>query len=350
MIRNSGFRLARSLAARGVPTASNLTAASATTTTTSTLQSTWNTTTANTILPNQHHQQQQQSRFVSSMFCRQCEQTQDHKACTTEAGVCGKTAETSASQDGLLHVIKQVSQACVQARESGSSVAPEVLQKANVWTLQAAFSTMTNVNFSESRIYDYAVEGQALLQELGADASTYGLALPLTSVKDFEVASAAVSVPNRAKDMGHEDCFSLNEIGTYGLKGACAYAMHVHQLRKDIDPNSTLDEDIFVKIHQIFAKLASNEADLEGLLQTALDVGGLNGQVLAALDGAHAELLGVPEPTQVNMTATKGKCILVSGHDMVDLYHLLKQTEGTGINVYTHGESTYHESYTMHSC
>jgi hydroxylamine reductase len=127
--------------------------------------------------------------------------------------------------------------------------------------------------------------------------------------------------------MGNDDCFSLNEIGTYGLKGVCAYASHAYQLL------GTFDADVMKDIHSVFAKLASNEADMEGLLANALKVGEINARVLAMLDSAHAEKLGAPEPTQVRMTAVKGKAILVSGHDMVDLEELLKQTEGKGVNV-----------------
>ena len=131
--------------------------------------------------------------------------------------------------------------------------------------------------------------------------------------------------------MGNEDCFSLVEIGTYGTKGVCAYAAHCHQL-------GYMSEEIMSGIHEVFAKLASSEPDMNGLLANVLRVGELNGKVLQMLDEAHAARFGVPEPTPVKVTATAGKCILVSGHDMADLEELLKQTEGKGVNVYTHGE------------
>lgn len=99
-----------------------------------------------------------------------------------------------------------------------------------------------------------------------------------------------------------------------------------------------MNEEVMAGLHEVFAKLASNEADMNGLLANVLRVGELNGKVLAMLDDAHASHFGVPEPTQVKVTATEGKAILVSGHDLKDLEALLIQTEGTGINVYTHGE------------
>lgn len=131
--------------------------------------------------------------------------------------------------------------------------------------------------------------------------------------------------------MGNEDCFSLTEIATYGARGACAYAAHCYQMGK-------MDDSVMKDIHQVFCKLASDEPDMEGLLANALKVGDINGRILAMLDDAHATNFGVPEPTPVKMTATEGKAVLVSGHDLVDLEALLKQTEGTGVNVYTHGE------------
>jgi hydroxylamine reductase len=139
------------------------------------------------------------------------------------------------------------------------------------------------------------------------------------------------SIPVRQAAMNHVDAFSLNEIATYGLKGLCAYAMHCHQL-------GVMDEDVMTNVHEIFRKLASEEPDMEGLLATVMKVGETNATVLKNLDEAHASTLGEPEPSPVRMTAVEGKCILVSGHDMADLYELLKQTEGKGINVYTHGE------------
>lgn len=106
-----------------------------------------------------------------------------------------------------------------------------------------------------------------------------------------------------------------------------------------------MDEDVMAGLHEVFAKLASNEADMNGLLANTLRVGELNAKVLAMLDEAHASSFGVPEPTQVKVTATEGKAILVSGHDLKDLEELLKQTEGTGVNVYTHGEMLPAHSY-----
>ncbi len=283
------------------------------------------------------------------MFCRQCEQTQDHSACIT-VGVCGKTAENATLQDALVHVIKSVSLWCVAAREAGlDSIA--ALDEANLWTLEATFSTLTNVNFSEERIAEYIRHGLAIKDKLrealkGKESlvrepavANLDLSSKISSVEDLETFGQTVSIPIRQAQMGNDDCFSLNEIGTYGLKGTCAYAAHAYQLTEK------LDKDVMKDIHEAWAKLASTEPDMGGLLENALKVGAINAKVMGMLDGAHAERLGTPEPTQVLKTATEGKCILISGHDMVDLEALLKQTEGAGVNVYTHGEMLPAHSY-----
>jgi hydroxylamine reductase len=270
----------------------------------------------------------------SVMFCRQCEQTKDNYACTS-LGVCGKTPETAMIQDALIQVVKAVSIWAVAARKAGVEVPPAV----NEWTIKAAFSTMTNVNFSEDRIADYIHEGMALKDQLSQLVPIHPsgpvadlILAPELTADDLEEFGQSVSVPSRQQQMGDDDCFSLNEIGTYGLKGLCAYASHVWQIY------GTVGEDIMAGIHEIWAKLASSEADMDGLLANAIRVGEVNAAVLALLDAAHADTYGKPEPTEVRMSAVKGKAILVSGHDMADLKALLEQTEGTGINVYTHGE------------
>jgi len=271
-----------------------------------------------------------------AMLCRQCEQTADHKGCTS-LGICGKTPETSTAQDGLIEVIKSVSAWCVAARAAG--VEASDLKDANGWTLSAAFSTLTNVNFSEGRIAEYTHQGIKIRKDLeqmvrnkgGLPPSEAVASLSLSQHDDLEQFGYSVSILKRQKAMGDVDCFSLNEIGTYGLKGACAYAAHCAQL-------GFMDESIMASIHEVWTKLASSEPDMNGLLQNALSEGAINAQVLALLDKAHSTSFGEPTPTKVRMTAVQGKAILVSGHDMGDLHALLQQTEGTGINVYTHGE------------
>jgi hydroxylamine reductase len=284
------------------------------------------------------------TRLVASsptdMFCRQCEQTSNHKACVT-VGVCGKTNETSAVQDALVAIIKSVSHYVVAA--SSNLNAAKVVQEANKWTLQATFSTLTNVNFSTERIVEYCLQGERLKNELKKfvdDDSSIPKTLDLSnaSIEQVEEYGFAVSIPQRASITNNEDAFSLNEIATYGLKGTCAYAMHAYQLLIPLSKTSELDE-VMNDIQQMWAKLDDDtNADIDGLFQAVLKVGEINTRVMALLDQCHIDSFGIPEPTQIPITAVEGKCILVSGHDLIDLYELLKQTEGTGINVYTHGE------------
>jgi len=249
-------------------------------------------------------------------------------------------------QDVLMHTVKSLSLWAVQAREAGASA--DEMKEANSWTLSSVFSTLTNVNFDESRIEEYIKEGMAIKRDLeeivrakggvAPDGDVARLDLSKMSTDELEDFGYTVSIPELQKAMGNDDCYSLVEIATYGAKGACAYAAHCRQL-------GYMDEDVMAGIHDVFAKGASNEQDMEGLLANALRVGELNGKILEMLDTAHAASFGTPEPTQVKVTATKGKCILVSGHDLLDLETLLKQTEGTGVNVYTHGEMLPAHSY-----
>jgi len=275
------------------------------------------------------------------MLCRQCEQTAENKGCTTQ-GVCGKTSETSALQDALLDSLKSLSLWCVAARQHGLNESE--LQEANVVTLKAAFATLTNVNFSSSRIADYIrqVEGikthlKQQVQQAGPVAKTEALMdLDLhdkTDVELEEYGHTHSGLTVRAAQMGHEDAFSLNEIATYGLKGLCAYATHVSQLE-----DGQTDPAVMTAVHEILAKLASTDADMDGLLATVMRVGQVNATVLQQLDAAHAHKLGDPTPTAVRTSAVQGQAILISGHDMQDLHHLLQATKGTGVNVYTHGE------------
>jgi len=166
---------------------------------------------------------------ATDMFCRQCEQTQNNVGCTT-TGVCGKTSETAAVQDTLVEQVKAVSVWAVAARQAGISV-PEVI---NAWTLQAAFSTLTNVNFSQDRICEYIRQGvqhqQTLQRMVGTktipDKGVLVASVNLSGMSDaeFETFGHSVGILKRQERMANPDCFSLNEIGTYGLKGR--YQIH----------------------------------------------------------------------------------------------------------------------------
>ena len=287
-----------------------------------------------TVLPASYPAVQQAVRHLSSaavplkvekrsplMFCRQCEQTSNNVGCS-RIGVCGKSPQTSNTQDALIEVIKFVSSWCVAARKAGAT--PQDLREASIWTLRATFSTLTNVNFDKNIIADYVREGlrikKELLESLVQDPNaTYFYILngdtqyldrdlhETASLRDIEAFGKKVGVLKRKERMKNDDAFSLNEIATYGLKGVCAYASHINQMGR-VD-----DENVMAPIHEIWAKLSSNETNVEEMLSTALRVGEVNAKALKLLDNTHAEKFGTPEPTRVKVTAVKGKAILVSG-------------------------------------
>jgi hydroxylamine reductase len=279
------------------------------------------------------------------MFCRQCEQAKDGVGCTS-VGICGKSPETSAVQDTLVHVIKSVSTYCVAARRA--DLAGD-LEEANKWTLQATFSTLTNVNFSERSIVEFIEKGiiikdniENMLLSTGYDIpiddSTYPH--PKMSFKELEDFGVGVGVLKRQAKICDDTKFSLSEIATYGMKGTCAYAGHCARL-------GVLNEEVMASLHEVWSSLHRDDSDVKDLVATVLRVGEINAKVLSLLDEAHTTNYGVPKPTKVLSTAVKGKGILVSGHDLTDLMALLKQTEGTGVNVYTHGEMLPAHSYPM---
>ncbi|GAG33136.1 unnamed protein product, partial [marine sediment metagenome] len=142
--------------------------------------------------------------------------------------------------------------------------------------------------------------------------------------------AAMLQIAKRKEELG-EDAVGLQELITYGLKGAAAYADHAQIL-------GVADDEVFATFNEILSYLAENPTDVDELTATALKVGELNLKVMELLDRANTGAYGHPVPTQVRVTPVAGKCICVSGHDLKDLEELLKQTEGKGVNVYTHGE------------
>ena len=176
-------------------------------------------------------------------------------------------------QDLLTHVVKSVSLWATAARKAGVAT-EENLHNANVWTLRSVFSTLTNVNFSEERIAEYIKEGMIIKKDLEklVEDSSFAPTGPVAemdlmgmSLQAMEDKGREVGIPKRLDSMGDEDCFSLNEIATYGARGTCAYAAHCYQLGK-------MDESVMKDIHEVYCKLASDEADMEGLLANVMKV------------------------------------------------------------------------------
>jgi hydroxylamine reductase len=272
------------------------------------------------------------------MYCHQCEQTAKGVACTTR-GVCGKEGATATLQDLLLYATTGIAMYAHRARVLGAAD-----RDVDVFTMEALFSTVTNVNFDQERIRELisrSVDLRARAKELyeeacaksGKKPETLGGPAAFSPAPDLESLikqGEEVTIETWPSTYG-EDEASLRELMVYGLKGAAAYVDHAHILGED-------DAEIYATFHEALDVLAGDSSGVEDLLAWALKVGELNLRAMEALDRANTNAYGHPEPTSVRVTPVRGKAIAVSGHDLRDLEELLKQTEGKGINVYTHGE------------
>ena len=272
------------------------------------------------------------------MFCYQCEQTSKGEGCQT-LGVCGKDETTATLQDLLIHVIKGVAMYAHRAAKLGASD-PEI----DAFTIKAIFSTLTNVNFDPDRLVELiheAITNRDTARDMYERASVMaGIApaylggpaawIPAESLEGLLAQGQQTLLPVRFLAEGKEIA-NLQELVLYGLKGVAAYAAHALALGAG-------DPVAYGKIHEILDSLTQPAPKAEELLANALAVGELNYRVMEILDKAHTETFGHPVPSKVRLHARKGKAILVSGHDLHDLYALLEQTKGLGIQIYTHGE------------
>jgi hydroxylamine reductase len=253
--------------------------------------------------------------------------------------MCGKLSDTSDLQDLLIYLLQGVSAYAVKAREFGI-----IDSEVDTFVPKAFFATLTNVNFDDERLIDYvnqadsyrnrlksAYEAACLSAGKAIDSLIPAASLVLATSKPEMLAQAVQAAPNRGKASVHEDILGLRLLCLYGLKGAAAYMEHARVLEQT-------DSDVAANFHQIMAFLGSDSEDADKLFATAMEIGQLNYRVMAMLDTGETQAFGHPEPTQVNTVAVKGKAILVSGHDMKDLELILQQTQGKGINVFTHGE------------
>jgi hydroxylamine reductase len=268
-----------------------------------------------------------------SMFCYQCEQTARSTGCTAH-GVCGKDPETAALQDLLVYLAKGISQYADKLRGSGVKT-----PKADHYVIKALFTTVTNVNFDPETLATLISAGVDIRNELRESCKTMDCINELTGPAVFEIAESTDEMIRQGETIGIEgrlqkfgsDAAGLQELILYGLKGMAAYVDHACILGVE-------DDDIYAFTHETMAFLADEVDDVDALVGRALAVGETNLSAMEKLDAANTGAYGHPEPTRVRVTPVKGKCILVSGHDLKDLDALLQQTEGKGINVYTHGE------------
>ena len=262
----------------------------------------------------------------NKMFCYQCQETAGCKGCTM-SGVCGKKPLTAKLQDMLIYVTKGISEITTALRNKNKIVPPYI----NRIISENLFVTITNANFDDevikSRIYDTMKESAKLIENYNI-TDTFKVGGYICS-SDDEIIEKAEKVGVISTE--NEDIRSLREMIVYGLKGMAAYLKHANALGKD-------SEDINAFLQSTLAKTLDDTLTVGELTALALETGKYGVDVMALLDSANTEAYGNPEITKVNIGVRNNPAILISGHDLKDLEMLLEQTEGTGVDVYTHSE------------
>ena len=259
------------------------------------------------------------------MFCYQCQETAGCRGCTM-VGVCGKQPDVAAMQDLLVYVSRGISAVTTALRKEGKTVAPEI----NHLITLNLFTTITNANFDresiEARIRATLEAKAQLLAQLG-DTSNLPQAALWDGAGDWEEKAKTVGVLSTE----NEDIRSLRELITYGLKGLSAYSKHANALLQD-------DEDVDAFLQRALAATLDDSLTVDQLVALTMETGKYGVSGMAMLDKANTSAYGNPEITRVNIGVGKNPGILVSGHDLRDLEMLLEQTQGTGVDVYTHSE------------
>ncbi|MFA6435418.1 MAG: hydroxylamine reductase [Elusimicrobiales bacterium] len=268
------------------------------------------------------------------MFCYQCEQTAKGTGCTVQ-GVCGKDPQTAAMQDLLLWQAKGVAMYAHRARKLGVKTAA-----ADLFVVEALFTTVTNVNFDANSIAGLVRKGQtvkeltrAALESADKTAAALGAPASWKAPDDYSALlreAGNTGVDREIKKLG-ADRAGLAALLTYGVKGTAAYAHHARILGVE-------DDSVYAFFHEALDFLAGADPTVDELFGYNMRCGEVNLKVMGLLDAANTGAYGHPVPVKVRVTPLKGKALLVSGHDLKDLEDILKQTEGKGINVYTHGE------------
>lgn len=265
----------------------------------------------------------------NSMFCYQCQETSRGIGCVLK-GVCGKNSSTSSAMDLLLFVVRGVSIVANSLRVKEQIVDSKV----DGYIVDALFSTITNANFDDESILKRVDNGLQIRQELISQAERAGIDLP--SVDEVVWDGQRSEYEGKAKSVGvlrepNEDIRSLKELTVYGLKGMAAYLEHAMRLGYN-------DESVHAFIQSALADMTVKSMTADELIALVMRTGEVGVQTMALLDKANTESYGNPEITKVNIGVGKNSGILISGHDLHDIEDLLKQTEGSGVDVYTHGE------------
>jgi hydroxylamine reductase len=247
------------------------------------------------------------------------------------AGVCGKNPDVAALQDLLVYMLRGLGQLSTEAKKAGVRD-----EKINLFTCEALFSTLTNVNFDPEAITAYIRKTAQYQEQLRS--RLYAITAKVNSPFNLQLETTTAGLVNQGKQHGinsdptvNSDLHSLQWLLTYGLKGVAAYTYHAALLGKK-------DNKVFEFINQGLAAPLDKSLDANEFVSLVFKCGEINLRAMELLDAGNTETYGHPTPTRVPLGHKKGKAILVSGHDLMDLENVLKQSEGKGITVYTHGE------------
>ena len=264
------------------------------------------------------------------MFCYQCQEASKGTGCTVR-GVCGKTDDLANMQDLLMYVLKGISIYSTRARELGVENA-----EVNKFVVNGLFMTITNANFDKARFIETITKGLELREVIKAELVVAGgvidgnlpeCATWTGTTEEFESKSMNVGILKTE----NEDVRSLRELVIYGIKGIAAYAEHGYNLGYE-------NNDLYAYMQKGLAQTTNDNLSVDELVALVLECGKYGVDAMALLDGANTTTYGNPEITKVNIGVRNNPGILISGHDLKDMEELLKQTEGTGVDVYTHSE------------
>lgn len=266
------------------------------------------------------------------MFCYQCQETANGTGCTI-AGICGKKDDLANMQDLLVYVVKGLGIVHTEARELGLKHS-----KVDEFIVNSLFMTITNANWDKNDFYNKVREGLNIREEIKSSIEEAGS--PLANTSDFvtwygettlEFENKAASQEVSILATRDEDIRSLRELITYGLKGLAAYLQHAAHL-------GYKEDSLYAFMQKTLSQITDDTLTLDELIALSMEVGKYGVHGMELLDTANTSTYGHPEVTKVNIGVGKNPGILISGHDLKDIEQLLKQTEGTGVDVYTHSE------------